>query len=94
METYDNALRNGGVITCCISAGQSEVYQEGVAFFGGQPIYSTIVEMGSHVPVVEQSDFHYSARTYVGNAITNIQNGGDLVTELQGAEDQVLFEMG
>ncbi|MBQ6274791.1 MAG: carbohydrate ABC transporter substrate-binding protein [Oscillospiraceae bacterium] len=94
METYDNALRNGGVITCCISAAQSDVYQEGVAFFGGQPIYATIVEMGAHVPVVEQSDYHYNARTNVGNAITNIQNGGDLEAELQTAEDQVNFEMG
>ncbi len=93
-ETYDNALRNGGVITCCISAGQSAVYQEGVPFFGGQAIYSTIVEMGSHVPVIEQSDFHYTARTYVGNAITNIQNGAELTAELQNAEDQVNFEMG
>ena len=94
METYDNALRNGGVITCCISAGQSDVYKEGVAFFGGQAIYSTIVEMGSHVPVIEQSDYHYNARTNVGNAITNIQNGADLTAELQNAEDQVNFEMG
>jgi len=94
METYDNALRNGGVITCCISAGQSEVYQEGVEFFGGQPIYANIVEMGSHVPVVEQSDFHYNARTYVGNAITNIQNNADMESELQTAEDQVNFEAG
>ena len=94
LETYDNALRNGGVITCCISAGQSDVYKEGVAFFGGQAIYSTIVEMGSHVPVIEQSDYHYNARTNVGNAITNIQNGADLTAELQNAEDQVNFEMG
>ena len=94
METYDNALRNGGVITCCISAGQSPVYQEGVDFFGGQAIYTTIVEMGSHVPVIEQSDFHYNARTNVGNAITNIQNGADLIAELQNAENQVNFEMG
>ncbi|MBQ1362506.1 MAG: carbohydrate ABC transporter substrate-binding protein [Oscillospiraceae bacterium] len=94
METYDNALRNGGVITCCISAGGSDVYKEGVPYFGGQAIYSDIVGMGAHVPVIEQNDYHYTARTYIGNAITNIQNGGDLVTELQGAEDQVLFEMG
>ena len=94
IETYDNALRNGGVITCCISAGQSEVYQEGVEFFGGQPIYADIVAMGANVPVIEQSDFHYNARTYVGNAITNIQNGADLTAELQAAQDQVNFEMG
>ena len=60
METYDNALRDGGVITCCISAGASDVYQEGVAFFGGQSIYADIVAMGANVPVVEQNDYHYT----------------------------------
>ena len=94
METYDNALRDGGVITCCISAGASDVYQEGVEYFGGQAIYSDIVGMGAFVPVVEQNDYHYTARTYIGNAITNIINGGDLMTELQSAQDQVEFEMG
>lgn len=94
METYDNALRDGGVITCCISAGESEVYQEGVDYFGGQAIYSDIVDMGAYVPVVEQNDYHYTARTYVGNAITNIINGGDLESELQDAQDQIEFEMG
>ena len=94
METYDNALRNGGVITCCISAGGSDVYKEGVPYFGGQAIYSDIVGMGAFVPVVEQNDFHYTARTYIGNAITNIINGADLKGELQSAQEQVEFEMG
>ncbi len=94
IETYDAALRDGGVITTCISAGKSGVYQEGVDFFGGQAIYADIVAMGASVPVVEQSDYHYVARTYIGNAITNIQNGSELVSELQTAQDQVSFEMG
>ena len=94
METYDNALRDGGVITCCISAGESDVYQEGVEYFGGQAIYSDIVAMGAFVPVVEQNDYHYICRQYVGNAITNIINGGDMESEIQDAQDQIEFEMG
>ncbi|MBP3782034.1 MAG: sugar ABC transporter substrate-binding protein [Butyrivibrio sp.] len=94
MATYDDALRNGGVITCCISASKSSVYQEGVDFFNGQSIYADIVAMGANVPVVEQNDFHYSARTQIQAAITNVINGSDLDTELQNAEDQVRFEMG
>jgi len=93
METYDNALRDGGVITCCISAGESDVYMEGVDYFGGQAIYTDIVGMGAFVPVVEQNDYHYIARQYIGNAITNIINGGDVYEELQAAQDQVEFEM-
>ena len=91
--TYDAALTNGGVITCCISAGESEVYNQGVEYFEGQPIYADIVEMGSHVPVVEENDFHYPARTLVAAAITNVINGSDIDTELQNAEEQLNFQM-
>ena len=91
--TYDDALRNGGVITCCISAGQSSVYQEGVDFFNGQAIYSKIVEMGSHVPIVEQNDYHYTCRQYIGAAIQEILMGSDVATALQNAESQLRFAM-
>lgn len=92
--TYDDALRNGGVITCCISAGQSDVYQEGVEFFNGQAIYTKIVEMGSHVPIVEQNDYHYTCRQYIGAAIQEILMGSDVDTALKNAEDQLRFAMG
>lgn len=93
-ETYDDALRNGGVITTCITAGKSEVYNEGVEYFGGQPIYAKIVEMGANVPIVEQSDFHYPCREQVAAAIINIQNGADTKEALKEAQDQVNFAMG
>lgn len=93
-ETYDNALRNGGVITTCISAGKSDVYNEGVDYFGGQAIYAKIVEMGSHTQIVEQSDYHYTCRQYMAAAIQNIIGGADVTTSLQDAEDQLNFAMG
>lgn len=92
--TYDAALKNGGVITTCISAGESAVYNEGVAYFNDTPVYAQIVEMGAHVPIVEQSDYHYTCRNLIGAAIINIIGGADTMTELQGAEDQLNFEMG
>ena len=45
--TYDNALRDGGVISTYAPAGETEVYNEGVEFFNNQPIYADIVEMGN-----------------------------------------------
>ena len=92
--TYDAALKNGGVITTCISAGKSDVYNEGVEYFNNTPIYAQIVEMGSHVPVVEQSDFHYTCREKIAAAIINITGGADVKSELKNAEDQLNFEMG
>ena len=93
-ETYDNALRTGGVIGCCISAAQSGVYQEGVPFFNGQAVYSKIVEMGASVPIVEQNDYHYTCRTAIGNAIQNILSGMDVMEALTNAENELKFAMG
>jgi lactose/L-arabinose transport system substrate-binding protein len=93
-QTYDNALKDGGVITCCISAGQSDVYKEGVAYFNDTPIYSQVVEMGSHVKVVEQNDFHYTCRQYMASAIINAVQGADLNSELKAAEENLNFAMG
>ncbi len=92
--TYDAALKDGGVITCCISAGQSDVYNEGVEYFNGQPIYTTIVEMGSHVIPVEQNDYHYTCRQYIGSAIQQILEGADVESALADAESQLRFAMG
>ena len=97
-ETYDAALKNGGVITCSSKAGASDVYQEGVDFFEGQAIYADIVKMGANVPVVEQSDYHYQCRQYVGTAIQNLVAAGDTSPEgvaaaLEDAQGQLEFEM-
>ena len=93
MKTYDEALLKGGVIGCCLSAAKSEVYSEGVPFFNGQAVYSDIVEMGSHVPIVEQNDYHYTVRQYIGNAIQNILNGADVEAALQEAQELIDFAM-
>lgn len=93
-ETYDAALENGGVVTTCISAGKSDVYQKGVKYFNDTPIYAQIAEMGAHVPVIEQNDFHYTCREMLGSAIINAQNGADLKEELKNAEEQLNFSMG
>lgn len=92
--TYDNALKNGGVVSTYIPAGESEVYNEGVEFFNNTPIYAQISEMGAKVQTIEQSPFHYTCREKLGAAVINIVNGGDIDEEIQGAEDQLNFEMG
>ncbi|MDO5349573.1 MAG: sugar ABC transporter substrate-binding protein [Lachnospiraceae bacterium] len=92
--TYDNALKNGGVVSTYAPAGESEVYNQGVAYFNNTPIYADIVEMGTHVQIIEQSPYHYTCRTQLAAAIVNVINGSDLETELKNAEDQLNFAMG
>lgn len=92
--TYDNALKNGGVVSTYIPAGDSEVYNENIAFFNDTPVYAKIAEMGSHVKTIEQSPYHYTCRTQIAAAIVNIINGSSLEDELKNAESQLNFEMG
>ena len=93
-KTYDEALLKGGVITTCISAGQSDVYNQPDEYFNGQAIYAKIVEMGSHVQVIEQSDYHYDARSQLSTAIINIKDGADIDAEIEAAETNLRFTMG
>ena len=92
-QTYDEALRKGGVVTCCISAGQSEVYGEGVPFFNNQPVYTDIVAMGAKIIPVEESPFHYVLRGYLGVAMQQIKDGADIDAALQEAQDATVFYM-
>ena len=93
--TYDEALTNGGVIGTCAAAAESDVYQQGVAYFNDQPIYATIVEYTQHVPTVEQSDYHYSARQQLATALQSVLTEGvDVETALENAEQQLRFDMG
>ncbi len=93
--TYDEALLNGGVIGTCAAAAESDVYQQGVDFFNGQPIYADIVEYTQNVATVEQSDYHYQARTALATALINVlQNGYTADQALEEAESNLRFEMG
>lgn len=93
--TYDEALLNGGVIGTCAAAAESEVYQQGVDFFNGQPIYADIVEYTQNVATVEQSDYHYQARTHLGTALQNVlDNGYTTEQALEEAESNLKFDMG
>ena len=92
-ETYDNALRTGGVVTCFISAGQSDVYGEGVPFFNNQPVYKDITEMGAKIIPVEESPFHYVLRGYLGVAMQQIKDGADIDAALEEAQTATEFYM-
>ena len=92
--TYDNALLDGGVISTYAPAGETDVYNQPNEYWNNTPIYATIVEMGTHVPTIEQSDYHYTARTHITAAIINAINGADITKELEAAESNLRFDMG
>ena len=92
-DFYDAILPETGAISCYLPAGESDVYNEPNEFFGGQPIFSTIVEYSSHIPEFTKTPYHYEARECVNTAVVNIVNGTAKEDALQEAQDTLAFKM-
>lgn len=92
--TYDEALSEAGVIGTCVAAAQSATYSQEVEFFGGQQVYSMIVEYSQNVPIVEQSAYHYECRDLMSQAVLDIlNNDADINEALVSAEEQLKEKM-
>ena len=92
-EFYDDLISKGAIATWA-PAGDSPAYTQPVEFFGGQAVYSTIVDFSTQVPTFPTSPFHYDAREAVGVALSNIiQRGADIDAELHDAQRVVEFNM-
>ena len=92
-DFYDAILSETGAISCYLPAGESDVYNEPNEFFGGQPIFSTIVEYSSHIPEFTKTPYHYEARECVNTVVVNIVNGTAKEDALQEAQDTLAFKM-
>lgn len=92
-EFYDAILPETSGIACYLPAGESEVYNEPVEFYGGQPIYATLVEYSSHIPEFTKTPYHYEAREAVNTAIINITNGTAKEDALKEAQETLEFKM-
>ena len=92
-DFYDSILPATSGIACYLPAGESEVYNEPVEFYGGQPIYSTLVEYSSHIPEFTKTPYHYEAREAVNTAIINITNGTAKEDALKEAQETLEFKM-
>ena len=93
VEFYETIISCGALATY-LPAGESAVYGEAVEYYGGDTVYSKIVDFAGKTPSNNTGVYYYEARDAVGAAITNIVAGADLATELQTAEDAVNFAMG
>ena len=92
-EFYDTILPSSGAIANWIPAGESSVYSEPQAFFGGEAIYAEIIGFTAKVPSNNTGVYYYEARDAVSAAITKILQGGDATAALQEAQDTVEFAM-
>lgn len=92
-EFYDAILPETSGIACYLPAGESDVYNEPVEFYDGQPIYSTLVEYSSHIPEFTKTPYHYEAREAVNTAIIKIVDGASKEDALKEAQETLSFKM-
>ena len=91
---YDELLPNAGVIASYLPAAASDAYGEASEFYGGQAVYKDIVEFAGKVPGIDYGAYYSDIRSALTDAITNVvQNGADVETEIQNAQDTVEFNI-
>lgn len=93
-EFYDDLISKGALATWA-PAGESDVYNQEVPFFGNDKVYAKIVDFATKTPSNITGPFYYDARDAIGVALSQItQQGTDIGTALQEAQDTVDFTMG
>lgn len=93
-ELYDDLSAKGALATWA-PAGDSDVYNQEVPFFSNDKVYAKIVDFATKTPSNITGPFYYDARDAIGVALSQItQQGIDIGTALQEAQDTVDFTMG
>lgn len=92
-ELFDTILPSSGALATWLPAGKSAVYAEPHKFFGGQTVFSKVIEFSSQVPKNNTGAYYYEGRDAVSAAITKILNGTDPATALGEAQKNVEFAM-
>ena len=89
VEFYAGILPSSGAIATWSPAATADVYSEPREFFGGEPVFTKIVDYASKVPSNNTGAYYYEARDAVAVAITNVMNGADIDSELANAQSIV-----
>ena len=92
-ELYDDIIQKGALATWA-PAGESDVYNQEVEFWGGDTVYAKIVDYATKTPSNITGAFYYDARDAVGTALSNIiQSGVDRDDALKEAQETAEFTM-
>lgn len=93
VELYDAILPTTGAVATYLPAAESEAYSEPNEFFGGQAVYETFAEYGANVPAITLGQYWEEAKSALGTALTQIQQGQDVQSALEEADATVEFAM-
>lgn len=95
VELYDTILAKTGTPAEFLPALESEAYQQGVEWFGGQAVYADILDFSSKVPQFTRTSYQSDFNAAIGTALSNIlYNGADIAAEIEAAEETVNFSIG
>jgi len=92
-DFYDTILPKAGAVANWIPAGDSSVYAEPSAFFGGQPIFQKVIEFGAEVPSSNTGVYFFEGRDAVSAAMTKVIGGTSIEDALDEAQANVEFAM-
>lgn len=93
VELYNTILPSSGAIATYTPAAEAPAYGEAQEFFGGDTIYSKIVDYSAKVPQTNTGVYYYEALDAISTALTNVLNGADMDSELKTAQHTVEFAM-
>lgn len=94
MELYETILPGAGALSTWLPASESDVYSQPKEFYGNTPVFETITDFASKVPVFDMGMYFTEANDALAVAAINICTGGDIDIELKTAEDTVVFNIG
>lgn len=89
VDFYAEILPSSGAIATWAPAAEADVYGEPSEYFGGDAVFSKIVDFATKTPANNTGVYYYEARDAVSAAFTNILNGADLDSELATAQATV-----
>lgn len=92
-ELYDVILPITGAVATYLPAAESEAYAEPNEFFGGQAVYELFAQYGKNVPAITLGQYWEEAKSALGTALTQIQQGQDVQSALEEADSTVEFAM-
>lgn len=89
VDFYGDILPSSGAIATWAPAAKADVYGKPSEFFGGDKVFTKIVDYASKVPTNNTGVYYYEARDAIGTAVTNIMKGADVDSELANAQATV-----
>lgn len=93
VELYDTILPKTGAVATYLPAAESDAYAQPNEFFAGDAVYEKFAGYGQKVPAITLGQYWEEAKSALGTALTQIQQGQDVQEALKEADDTVTFAM-